>query len=195
MADNVSEGSDVDVGDAVLEDVLDGQEHVVMDPIGVEVDRQGAQEGADDWWVAFLDESIDEEFEGFDADWKTENFHRRNPLPFNREGGCLVDIPDHYTAGDYFQLFFNDEMWGLLVTETNRYADQEMTRNPPPPRAPRWSPVDVPTMKCFMGLCISMGVLKLPSKKDYWRKKKELFSTSFNSYMTRDRFFLIWRYV
>ena len=40
-----------------------------------------------------------------------------------------------------------------------------------------------------------MGIMKLPSKRDYWRQKRWVFRTSFNQVMPRDRFFLIWRYL
>ncbi|KAH3734984.1 hypothetical protein DPMN_041444 [Dreissena polymorpha] len=42
------------------------------------------------------------------------------------------------------------DLWQHLVTETNRYAEQERARNPPPPFALRWVPVDIPAMKAFI---------------------------------------------
>ena len=40
-----------------------------------------------------------------------------------------------------------------------------------------------------------MGIIKLPCRNDYWRKRRRLFSTSFGEIMARDRFNLIWRYL
>ena len=86
-------------------------------------------------------------------------------------------------------------MWLHLVTETNRYADQERQRKPPPPSAPIWMPVTVREMKAFVGLCFAMGVLRLPSRNDYWRQTKWFLKTEFGKAMSRDRFNLIWRYL
>jgi hypothetical protein len=52
-----------------------------------------------------------------------------------------------------------------------------------------------PTMKAFIGLCFAMGILRLPSRHNYWRQNKFMFVTSFNKVMSRDRFDLIWRYL
>ncbi|XP_052233052.1 uncharacterized protein LOC127845914 [Dreissena polymorpha] len=81
---------------------------------------------------------------------------------------CFRDALPH----NYFELIWGQDLWQHMVTETNRYAEQERTRNPPPPFAPRWVPVDIPAMKAFIGLCFCMGVLRLPSRNDYWRYGK-----------------------
>ena len=83
----------------------------------------------------------------------------------------------------------------FLCAETNKYAEQQRAAHPPPAFAPRWTPVCIEEMKAFTGLCFSMGLLRLPSRHDYWRKKKWLFVTNFSEVMSRDRFDLIWRYL
>ena len=50
-------------------------------------------------------------------------------------------------------------------------------------------------MKAFVGLCFAMGVLRLPSRNDYWRQTKWFLKTEFGKVMSRDRFNLIWRYL
>ena len=72
------------------------------------------------------------------------------------------------------------------------------TPPPPPPPAPfslAWQNIDAPTLKAFTGLCLVMGILKLPGNTDYWRKSKRMFKTAFNDIMTNDRFNIIWRYL
>ena len=59
-----------------------------------------------------------------------------------------------------------------------------------PSKLPKWTPVDVDTMKE-----LSMGIIRLPSRHNYWRQNKFMFVTSFNNIMSRDRFDLIWRYL
>ena len=46
-----------------------------------------------------------------------------------------------------------------------------------------------------MGLCMAMGILKIPHHNDYWGCRNFLFRTNFNSVMPRDQFHLIWRYL
>ena len=56
-------------------------------------------------------------------------------------------------------------------------------------------PVDVLTMKAWVGLCLLMGVMRLPSRHDYWRKTRQLLVTHFGTVMSRNRFDQIWRYL
>lgn len=102
----------------------------------------------------------------------------------------LISLKKHY-----FELLWGDDLWKLIVEETNKYAAQQRRQNPPPPNAPRWKEVDVSTMKAFIGLTFVMGILRLPTRNDYWRSSKRMFKTSFGSVMSRDRFNLIWRYL
>ncbi|KAL7406584.1 hypothetical protein ABVT39_022659 [Epinephelus coioides] len=50
-------------------------------------------------------------------------------------------------------------------------------------------------METFIGLCVTMGILQLPARRDYWRQKKWLFQTCVPKAMSRDRFAMIWRYL
>ena len=86
-------------------------------------------------------------------------------------------------------------MWLHLVTEPIECRPREKERNPLPPSAPIWMPVNIHEMKAFVGLCFAMGVLRLPSRNDYWRQSKWLLKTEFGKVMSRDRFSLIWRYL
>ena len=114
---------------------------------------------------------------------------------FRLIGGATFQLPEEAEAFHYFELLWDDEMWRQLVTETNRYAEQERRKNPPLPKSPKWMPVDVDTMKAFIGLRLAMGIIRLPSRHNYWRQNKFMFVTSFNNIMSRDRFDLIWRYL
>ena len=127
--------------------------------------------------------------------WQEGGFARRTPLNFRGVGGAAVQHPPEATPGMYFEMFWTVAMWLHLVTETNRYADQDRQRKPPPPSAPIWMPVTVREMKAFVGLCFAMGVLPLPSRNDYWRQTKWFLKTEFGKVMSRDRFNLIWRYL
>ena len=70
---------------------------------------------------------------------------------FRLIGGATFQLPEEAEAFHYFELLWDYEMW-RLVTEMNRYAEQERRKNPPLPKSPKMTPVDVDTMKAFIGL-------------------------------------------
>ena len=82
-----------------------------------------------------------------------------------------------------------------LTDETNLYAARERQQNPPPGSAPIWTPVTTEDMRAFVGLCFAMGVLRLPSRNDYWRLSNWLMKTNFGRVIPRDKFNLNWRYL
>ena len=195
MADSLeydSDGSDIDL--PIGERIEDFDEEMLdIHNIQVEEISQHRDQLLDGFFAS--DDEDDEEIDGFDFDWRYENFSPRVQRRYRLDGGTTFLHPEEAQPCNYFELLFGDNIWDRLVSETNRYADQERTRNPPPPNAPKWLPVDSPTMKAFIGLIFCMGVIRLPARNDYWRQKKRMFRTSFNSIMSRDRFNLIWRYL
>ena len=73
--------------------------------------------------------------------------------------GSNVSYSDDTTAVDLFCSYFTEEVWALLVTETNRYAK---TNRFGKPKACAWIDITVEEMKAFIGLLIIMEVEKLP---------------------------------
>ncbi|KAK0137988.1 PiggyBac transposable element-derived protein 4 [Merluccius polli] len=145
----------------------------------------------------FEDEDSDDdnkEFKGFESDWKTENYHHNQRSAFNRKPGVKVDLPADATPLQAFNQIFTEELWAHLVSETNNYSDQTH-QTPSRAKMARWSRVTVPEMKTFIGLCMGMGLMVLPVRRDYWRQSKHLFRTQFPRNMSRDRFVAIWRYL
>ena len=115
------------------------------------------ERGEDDGLIGFFvsdNESSDDEDDnfGFHVDWESEHFNPRVSESFKDVGGANIQHPEEAQPLHYFNLVWGDEMWDHLLRETNRYAEQERTRNPPPSYAPKWIPVDVPAMKAFIGL-------------------------------------------
>ena len=71
-----------------------------------------------------------------------------------------------------YLLFLTDEIIDLIVTETNRYADQViasrvLTRNS---RLRAWVPTTNAEIKKILGLILYMGVNVLPDTVLYWSK-------------------------
>lgn len=185
-SEDVSEGSD-------FEEFLGFDDSDVNDF----VDFERAEPINRDLWLRhmFEDDDLDDsedEFEGFESDWKTENYHRNRRRVFNRTPGVKVDLPADATPLQAFSHIFTDELWEHLVTETNRYSDQ-VHKHPSRAKMARWSQLTEAEMKTFIGLCMGMGLLVLPVRRDYWRQNKKLFTTQFPKNMSRDRFMAIWR--
>lgn len=72
------------------------------------------------------------------------------------------------SALEYFELFFDQNVWNLLATMTNL--------NPQRKRATgndggAWKDVTLEEMKAFLGLNIAIGIVKLPECKMYWQQK------------------------
>ena len=141
------------------------------------------------------DDSDDSDFLGFQNTWVERDFARRVTMAFRGVSGADVLHPPEANPGMYFDQFWTAEMWTQLTDETNRYAARKRLQHPPPASAPIWTPVTVEDMRAFVGLCFAMGVLRLPSRNDYWRGSNWLLKTNFGRVMPRDRFNLIWRYL
>ena len=70
--------------------------------------------------------------------------------------GSTVPFDDDTTAVSLFYRYFTDEVWNLLVTETNRYAQANLSSMP---HARAWTDVTIEEMKAFIGITILMGII------------------------------------
>ena len=66
---------------------------------------------------------------------------------------------------DIFSRFFSD-VWGLLLSETNKYAAHFRQSSYTPPRS--WHDIVKEEMKAFIGILILLGVCRLPRLKLCW---------------------------
>ena len=95
----------------------------------------------------------------------------------------------------FLQLFLDDAVFDLLVTETNRYADQfllakgdDLRRRS---RFHKWEPVTRADMKAFLALHMTMGLVEKHEIEDYWETFWLTSTPGFSRIMSRDRFELI----
>lgn len=58
-----------------------------------------------------------------------------------------------------------------------------------------WCEVTVPKLRAYFNFCILIGIVRLPSLDDYWKKDLRLHYDSVASRITRDRFRDIRRYL
>jgi len=97
-----------------------------------------------------------------------------------------VQLPNEPSAGDFMKLFLTDQLFGLLVTQTNLYASQYKRSNPNLPRHPQanyWVDTTRNEMKQFLALTLLMGIVKKPQLCDYWSTNALLKGSVFNSVM------------
>ena len=113
---------------------------------------------------------IDEEEELNSVDDSLDNIqwnefaNRQQSFLFTGKGGLLIDLPSDIRASEVLSLFLDEKVISLLVTETNRYAEQklhqdEMTDHA---RMNRWKPTTSEEIKKFIGLMIWMGLVQTP---------------------------------
>ncbi|MCG7879142.1 MAG: transposase [Candidatus Thiodiazotropha taylori] len=113
--------------------------------------------------------------------------------PFTRDVGLTVDLDEEAEPIQFFKLFFNEDYWPIIVTETNKYAEAKIAQQPlsPNSRLHEWTPVTVDEVKLFFALCILMGVVYKESIEDYWTTNESTMTPFFNKKMSRNRFLAI----
>ena len=103
--------------------------------------------------------------------------------PFTVAGGPSTILHSDATPLDFFMLVFDDDIFQLLVDQTNLYASQ----HPPSDRYP-WEDTCVSEMKLFLGIIIMMGLVQLPQMEDYWSTDNLLGAPSIVNGMPINRF-------
>ena len=135
--------------------------------------------------------------------WKSDNkgFSDRDFNP-NCETGPK-NIPDYCTTEkstslDWLTLLWPNELWTLLVNETNNQADRVKAAKPNHYYAKSFYPVTIEEMKAFFGCRIAIEMLiHKPRYEQYWRQKDNnlTITPGFNKLFTRDRFLAIWSFL
>ena len=120
-------------------------------------------------------------------------------FPFAEVEGLIPRMDANSSVIDFVQLYLTDELFNLLVTETNRYAEQFLTAVDETTHGNsyvgKWENVTVAEMKKFIGIVLLMGIIYKPSIPMYW-STDELYSTPiFSELMSRNRFQLILKFL
>ena len=126
---------------------------------------------------------IYEDIDPFESTW----LQKFTPRP-----GILVDTSE-FAPVDFFYLFFPNEAFELISTETNRYAIQYLDSTAdfePSSRFHAWSDTSPDEIKAFVSLEIAMGLCQKPAHADYW-SGFWLTAVPFSSVISRNRFELL----
>ena len=100
--------------------------------------------------------------------WKDEP-NKVSEFSFDEEPGLKINMNSKKKI-DFFKLFLTDELLDLMVSETNKYAEQEIDRLRPLRRKSRyslWKPVDNQEMRKFLGILLLIGIVRLPTIEHY----------------------------
>lgn len=112
-------------------------------------------------------------------------FNEPHPGPTSR----FQDVQEK----DYFEHLFNNEMWEIIVSETNRYYEQQKASDPDHHKT-EWHPVTKGEVHAFVGMLILMGIVRPARFQMYWESDQLIHQESIANIMPRTRFFQIWRY-
>ena len=95
-----------------------------------------------------------------------------------------LDMMDHnWTHVRTFELIFDDELIDSIIDMTNRYA---MENN-----ANGWITLDRKIMRCFLGIMILSGYVRLPSYKMLWEEQLDVQQKLVKESIPRNHFRLI----
>ncbi|CAK9820225.1 PiggyBac transposable element-derived protein 4 [Anthophora quadrimaculata] len=112
--------------------------------------------------------------------------------PYGRTSSINTMPRDQKSEWEAAQLFLGDDLFELLVTETNRYRSQVANKYKEY-KPVKWVDVTVKEMKKFLGLIILMGQVPKGDIYDYWSTLPYIETPIFPKPMSRNRFMQIWR--
>ena len=147
-------------------------------------------------------ESSDEEVINDDADSNVWNgIQPESGDEFMEDHGLVEEVTSASDDNivnpiDCYRHFVTDEIIGLMVRETNRYAEQyfqthEISRRL---KLRQWNPSTDKEMMKFFGIIIEMGLVQMPKLKYYWSSSKLYRSEIIRNTMSRDRFELLLKF-
>lgn len=108
--------------------------------------------------------------------------------PFVQPTGPRVDIPS--MAKEIFFLFFTSSVLEHIVEQSNKYAAECMGE-----QFQTWQPITVEELCAYFGFMILMGIVRLPSLGDYWKKDVIYHYMPVADRISRDRFYDLHRYL
>jgi hypothetical protein len=106
------------------------------------------------------------------------------------QGGFTSISSNDVTPILVFRKFFTEEIFNLIVDQTNIYGKQKKRRNSRNNTDP-WEDVITKDIESFLGIIIVMGINSLPTMKHYWSKDNVFHNSFISSIMSRNRFLQI----
>ena len=97
----------------------------------------------------------------------------------------------------YLRLFLDDSVIDIIVNETNRYAEQALTRTSHRrlSRTRHWEPVTRDDIWRFFGVLVLQGLVRKPRQQWYWPRNRLLMTPVFQDVMSEYKFSLIMKFL
>ena len=108
--------------------------------------------------------------------------------PFSQPTGPQVSIPNE--VKDVFFLFFTLSILEHIVRQSNIYAGEMMGE-----RFAHWQLYTVEELCAYLGFMILMGIVRLPTLRNYWKKDEVFHYSALAKRISRDRFLDLYRYL
>ncbi|GFS30548.1 piggyBac transposable element-derived protein 4 [Trichonephila inaurata madagascariensis] len=107
---------------------------------------------------------------------------------------CVTNISDPL---EYFKLFLTDEIVNHIVTETNIFAAENLNKfkSKEYSRTHHWSETNANELRVFFATLILQGIIKKPTVRMFWSKRKLIETPSFSNLMSSKRFDLIMQFI
>lgn len=125
----------------------------------------------------------------------------RNRTHFNfieMHSGSSHDVIDSLsgkTPYEFFRHFLNNEVLQLIVSETNKYAEQQICKGiSPHPHLQDWEQTNVEEIEQFFGILMWMGLGTFPHINSYWSTSK-LYFNEMRNVMSRNRFQMLLKHI
>lgn len=135
--------------------------------------------GSDDETEYLEHDDVAEVYCEHDQTWGTNTEHFDNmDNTFSDSANVMNGIEQ--SEIHFFETIFDHRILSNIVTETNRYAKQNNSKD--------WTDVTLIEMKAFIGCLIVMGIHQLPALKHYWSSDPFLHVEAVASVMTANRF-------
>lgn len=114
------------------------------------------------------------------------------PFHFTAVPGILADFDNERGILQYFEHFFNNEIIGIICTETNRYADNYISAHA---RAKPFAELTPNELKVYFALVMLQGVVNKPEVEQFWSKNPMIVTPFFPQTMAWRRFKQIKQYL
>lgn len=112
---------------------------------------------------------------------------------FTGSEGVKINFDKNNSPIDVFLTLFDETLFNKIVCWTNSKAVKVPKNLKRKSNMHRWKNVDKTELKKFLGLCIAMGNVQMPSIKCYWSKQEIYYHPLFTKTMGRNRFEMILR--
>lgn len=131
--------------------------------------------------------------------WNDVTGYHQQDFQFDGMFGINPNINvEHISVLDCYQLFITEDILQLIVTETNRNAQQVHGKKGSTTKKSRlsaWKPTTLEEIRKFIGLLLYMGLVKYPSIESYWSKKPIYKNAVAPQVMSRNRFQSLMRFL